>query len=123
MNPLIEPHRAYTFWGLGALSRLSLAPLQHTNVLIYPNPRSLVSFGPKQRSIGEAAKTLETSNYKNTIGSLKRLVGRTLSDPDIAEVEKQFINAELLNIDGSVGVKVSGRKIYVPRSCPEIGSW
>ena len=90
--------------------------------LIYPNPRSLVSFGPKQRSIGEAAKTLETSNYKNTIGSLKRLVGRTLSDPDIAEVEKQFINAELLSIDGSVGVKVSGRKIYVPRSCLEIGS-
>ena len=70
-----------------------------------------MSFGPKQRSIGEAAKTLETSNYKNTIGSLKRLVGRTLGDPDVAEIEKQFINAELVEIDGSVGVKV-GRKFF-----------
>lgn len=76
--------------------------------------RSLVSFGPKQRSIGEAAKTLETSNYKNTIGSLKRLVGRTLGDPDVAEVEKQFINAELVEIDGSVGVKVVDGIFFTP---------
>jgi molecular chaperone DnaK (HSP70) len=73
-----------------------------------------VSFGPKQRAIGEAAKTLETSNYKNTIGSLKRLVGRTLNDPDVSETEKQFINAQLVDIDGSVGVKVSERKICRP---------
>src|SRR5258706_109250 len=35
---------------------------------------SLVSFGPKQRAIGEFAKTQEVSNFKNTIGSLKRLI-------------------------------------------------
>lgn len=68
--------------------------------------RSLVSFGPKQRAIGEAAKTLETSNYKNTIGSLKRLVGRKLSDPDIADIEQKYITANLVDIDGFVGVKV-----------------
>lgn len=28
--------------------------------------------------IGEAAKTQETSNFRNTVGSLKRLIGRTL---------------------------------------------
>ena len=65
-----------------------------------------MSFGPKQRSLGEAAKTLETSNYKNTIGSLKRLVGRKLNDPDIAEIESKFITANLVDIDGLVGVKV-----------------
>jgi len=27
--------------------------------------------------IGESAKTQETSNFKNTVGSLKRLIGRT----------------------------------------------
>lgn len=68
--------------------------------------RSLVAFGPKQRSIGESAKTQETSNYRNTVGSLKRLVGRTLNDPEIQEVEKRFINAKLVDFAGTVGVEV-----------------
>ncbi|KAJ8082550.1 adenyl-nucleotide exchange factor sse1 [Marasmius tenuissimus] len=68
---------------------------------------SLVGFGPKQRAIGEAAKTQETSNFKNTIGCLKRLVGRTLNDPDVQQVEKKFINAALVDVQGTVGVEVS----------------
>jgi heat shock protein 4 len=68
--------------------------------------RSLVSFGIKQRSIGEQAKTQEISNFKNTIGSLKRLIGRTIDDPEISEIEKKFINAQLVDVEGSVGVKV-----------------
>ncbi|KAJ6466968.1 heat shock protein 70 family [Mycena sanguinolenta] len=68
---------------------------------------SLVAFGPKQRSIGESAKTQETSNFRNTIGSLKRLIGRTLSDPEVQEVEKKFINATLVDVQGTVGVEVN----------------
>ncbi|KAH9932520.1 heat shock protein 70 family [Fomitopsis serialis] len=68
---------------------------------------SLVSFGPKQRAIGEAAKTLETSNFRNTVGGLKRLIGRTFSDPEVHEVEKKFHNATLLDVNGSVGVQVT----------------
>ncbi|CUA66922.1 Heat shock protein homolog pss1 [Schizosaccharomyces pombe 972h-] [Rhizoctonia solani] len=68
---------------------------------------SLVSFGVKARAMGEAAKTLETSNFKNTIGSLKRLIGRSLTEPEINEVEKQYINAQLVDVDGSVGIKVN----------------
>jgi heat shock protein 4 len=34
------------------------------------------------------------------------MVGRTLSDPEISEYEKKFINAELVDVGGSVGVKV-----------------
>ena len=67
---------------------------------------SLVSFGPKQRSIGELAKTQEVSNFKNTIGSLKRLIGRTLTDPDVSEVESKFITAKLVDVNGTVGVQV-----------------
>ncbi|CED83194.1 heat shock protein [Phaffia rhodozyma] len=67
---------------------------------------SLISFTPRQRYIGEAAKTAETSNFKNTIGSLKRLIGRKFDDPEIQEIEKKFINAELVDVDGTVGVKV-----------------
>lgn len=69
---------------------------------------SLVAFGPKQRSIGESAKTQETSNFKNTIGSLKRLIGRTLQDQDV-EVEKKFLNATLVDVEGTVGVEVTYR--------------
>ncbi|KAK4684241.1 hypothetical protein P7C73_g5950, partial [Tremellales sp. Uapishka_1] len=68
---------------------------------------SLISFTPRQRLIGESAKTAETSNFKNTIGSLKRLVGRTLSDPEVTEYEKKFINAELVDVSGNVGIKVN----------------
>ncbi|WRT64343.1 uncharacterized protein IL334_001275 [Kwoniella shivajii] len=68
---------------------------------------SLVSFTPRQRHIGEPAKTAETSNFKNTVGSLKRLIGRSLNDPEIDEYEKKFINAQLADVNGSVGVKVN----------------
>jgi len=35
---------------------------------------SQVSFGPKQRYLGESAKTQENSNFKNTVSQLKRLI-------------------------------------------------
>jgi len=38
---------------------------------------SLVAFGPRSRVLGESAKTQETSNFRNTVGSFKRLIGRT----------------------------------------------
>jgi len=84
----------------------------------------LIGFGPKQRAIGEAAKTQETSNFKNTIGSLKRLIGRTLNDPQVQDVEKKFINAKLVDLNGSVGTEVcwirkhvSARFLFSNMSC------
>ncbi|TFK82527.1 heat shock protein 70 [Polyporus arcularius HHB13444] len=68
---------------------------------------SLVSFGPKHRSIGEPAKTLEISNFKNTVGSLKRLLGRTINDPEITEVESKFAHVKLVDANGTVGAQVS----------------
>lgn len=68
---------------------------------------SLVSFTPRQRFIGEPAKTAETSNFKNTVGSLKRLIGRSFNDPEVEEYEKKFINAQLIDVNGEIGVKVS----------------
>lgn len=67
---------------------------------------SLVGFGPKSRYLGEAAKTQEISNLKNTVGSLKRLAGRSLSDPDV-QIEQSFVSAPLVDIDGQVGVEVT----------------
>lgn len=80
---------------------------------IWPYNSSLVSFTPRQRFIGEPAKTAETSNFKNTIGSLKRLIGRSVNDPEVEEFEKKFINAQLVDVNGEIGVKVSSGHLVV----------
>ncbi|CAG8494865.1 11263_t:CDS:2 [Acaulospora colombiana] len=67
---------------------------------------SLVSFGNKNRYLGEAAKTQEISNFKNTVGSLKRLAGRSFQDKEIHEIEKKYINADFVDERGQVAVKV-----------------
>lgn len=67
---------------------------------------SLVGFGPKNRYLGEAAKTQEISNLKNTVSSLKRLAGRKFTDPDVV-IEQQFVSAQLCDVDGQVGAEVS----------------
>ncbi|KAL2147837.1 hypothetical protein VTI28DRAFT_5609 [Corynascus sepedonium] len=67
---------------------------------------SLVGFGPKCRYLGEAAKTQEISNLKNTVGCLKRLVGRSLNDPEV-QIEQKYISAPLVDINGQVGAEVS----------------
>lgn len=77
-----------------------------TNEVSNRQTPSLVAFGPKQRAIGEPAKTQETSNFRNTIGSLKRLIGRTVTDPEVQNVEKTFTNATLIDVNGTVGVEV-----------------
>ncbi|GAA6009372.1 hypothetical protein JCM11491_004297 [Sporobolomyces phaffii] len=67
---------------------------------------SLVAFGPRSRVLGESAKTQETSNFRNTVGSFKRLIGRTIDDPDV-EVEKKYMNAEVVKVGNTVGVNVN----------------
>ncbi|ESZ98678.1 putative Heat shock protein Hsp88 [Sclerotinia borealis F-4128] len=67
---------------------------------------SLVGFGPKARYLGEPAKTQEISNLKNTVGSLKRLAGRSLKDPDVA-LEQDYVSAPLVDLNGQVGAEVT----------------
>ncbi|RDW92145.1 putative heat shock protein Hsp88 [Coleophoma crateriformis] len=67
---------------------------------------SLVGFGPKSRYLGEPAKTQEISNLKNTVGNLKRLAGRALSDPEL-QIEAQYVSAPLVDINGQVGAEVT----------------
>ncbi|KAF9974749.1 adenyl-nucleotide exchange factor sse1 [Actinomortierella ambigua] len=68
---------------------------------------SLVSFGPKQRYLGESAKTQEISNFKNTVSSLKRLIGRTLADTEVKEIESQYLTVPLVDVNGQLGVKLN----------------
>ena len=66
----------------------------------------MVGFGPKNRYLGEPAKTQEISNLKNTVGSLKRLAGRSLNDPDV-QIERDYVSANLVDVHGQVGAEVT----------------
>ncbi|KAJ2808914.1 adenyl-nucleotide exchange factor sse1, partial [Coemansia furcata] len=68
---------------------------------------TMVSFGDKQRYIGESAKNQEMSNFKNTMGAIKRLIGRSYSEPEVRDFEAQFIGCQLCDVDGEVGVEVN----------------
>ncbi|EMG47826.1 MSI3 Heat shock protein SSE1 [Candida maltosa Xu316] len=67
---------------------------------------SLVGFGPKNRYLGESAKNQQTSNIKNTVDNLKRIVGLPADHPDF-EIEKKFFTIPLVkNEDNGVSGKV-----------------
>ncbi|KAG5518384.1 hypothetical protein PMAC_003181 [Pneumocystis sp. 'macacae'] len=68
---------------------------------------SMVSFGTKSRYLGESAKTQEISNFKYTVSCIKRLIGRNYADPEISSIEKEYIPAALVDVNGQVGVLVA----------------
>lgn len=56
--------------------------------------------------MGTTAKTQQSTNFKNTIGGFKTLVGRQFSDPIAqAELKRQFFASEQLSND-QIGIKV-----------------
>ncbi|KAL9836307.1 heat shock 70 kDa protein 4 isoform 1-T1 [Geothlypis trichas] len=64
-----------------------------------------ISFGPKNRSIGAAAKSQVISNAKNTVQSFKRFHGRAFSDPFV-QAEKASLAYELVQLPtGSTGIR------------------
>ncbi|XP_042196087.1 heat shock 70 kDa protein 4 [Callorhinchus milii] len=68
---------------------------------------SCVSLGPRNRSIGAAAKSQIVSNVKNTLQGFKRFHGRAFTDP-VVQLEKNNLPYELIQMpNGTTGVKVS----------------
>ncbi|KAM4677511.1 heat shock 70 kDa protein 4 [Discoglossus pictus] len=67
---------------------------------------SCISFGPKSRSIGAAAKSQVISNAKNTLQGFKRYHGRAFTDPFV-QAEKPNLGYEIVELPtGSAGIKV-----------------
>ncbi|XP_030067605.1 heat shock 70 kDa protein 4 [Microcaecilia unicolor] len=67
---------------------------------------SCISLGPKNRSIGAAAKSQVVSNVKNTLQGFKRFHGRAFSDPFV-QAEKPNLAYELVQLPtGSTGIRV-----------------
>ncbi|XP_026640965.1 heat shock protein 105 kDa isoform X3 [Microtus ochrogaster] len=68
--------------------------------------RSVISFGPKNRTIGVAAKNQQITHANNTVSSFKRFHGRAFSDPFIQK-EKASLSYDLVSMkNGGVGIKV-----------------
>ncbi|XP_072301809.1 heat shock 70 kDa protein 4a isoform X2 [Eucyclogobius newberryi] len=67
---------------------------------------SFVSFGPRNRSIGAAAKSQVVTNHKNTIQGFKRFHGRAFSDPYVQAAKSNTVYDLAQMPNGATGVKV-----------------
>lgn len=65
-----------------------------------------VSFGPRNRSIGAAAKSQMVTNCKNTVHGFKRFHGRAFSDPFIQNVKSKLVYDLAQMPTGTTGIKV-----------------
>ncbi|XP_051536540.1 heat shock 70 kDa protein 4-like isoform X1 [Myxocyprinus asiaticus] len=68
--------------------------------------RSFVSFGPRNRSIGAAAKSQVVTNCKNTVQGFKRLHGRAFSDPYVQSAKSSLVYDLAQMPTGTTGIKV-----------------
>uniref|UniRef100_A0A8C7NBM4 Heat shock protein 4a n=1 Tax=Oncorhynchus kisutch TaxID=8019 RepID=A0A8C7NBM4_ONCKI len=65
-----------------------------------------VSFGPRNRSIGAAAKGQVVTNCKNTVQGFKRFHGRAFSDPYVQSAKSSLVYDLAQLPSGSTGIKV-----------------
>ncbi|KAM4621949.1 heat shock 70 kDa protein 4b [Polymixia lowei] len=67
---------------------------------------SCVSFGPRNRSIGAAAKSQVVTNCKNTVQGFKRFHGRAFSDPFVHRLKSSLVYDLAQMPTGTTGIKV-----------------
>uniref|UniRef100_A0A9J7ZK43 Heat shock 70 kDa protein 4 n=1 Tax=Cyprinus carpio carpio TaxID=630221 RepID=A0A9J7ZK43_CYPCA len=67
---------------------------------------SCVSFGPRNRSIGAAAKSQMVTNCKNTVQGFKRFHGRAFSDPFVQNLRSSLVYDLSQMPSGTTGIKV-----------------
>ncbi|XP_028276883.1 heat shock 70 kDa protein 4a isoform X2 [Parambassis ranga] len=67
---------------------------------------SFVSFGPRNRSIGAAAKSQVVTNCKNTVQGFKRFHGRAFSDAYVQSVKTKLVYDLAQMPAGFTGIKV-----------------
>ncbi|XP_051955603.1 heat shock 70 kDa protein 4-like [Xyrauchen texanus] len=67
---------------------------------------SFVSFGPRNRSVGAAAKNQVVTNCKNTVQGFKRLHGRAFSDPYVQSAKSSHVYDLAPMPTGTTGIKV-----------------
>lgn len=65
-----------------------------------------VSFGPRNRSIGAAAKSQVVTNCKNTVQGFKRFHGRAFTDPFVQSIKSGLVYDLAQMPAGTTGIKV-----------------
>src|SRR3989339_302745 len=75
---------------------------------------SIVAFTGSQEIVGVAAKRQQVVNPKNTVFSIKRLMGRKFNEPEVQELKKNYPYAIVEGQNGLACVEVEG-KIYTPQ--------
>ncbi|XP_071380984.1 heat shock 70 kDa protein 4b isoform X5 [Centroberyx affinis] len=65
-----------------------------------------VSFGPRNRSIGAAAKSQVVTNCKNTVQGFKKFHGRAFSDPFVQRQKSSLVYDLAQMPTGTTGIKV-----------------
>uniref|UniRef100_A0AAX7TIL3 Heat shock protein 4b n=1 Tax=Astatotilapia calliptera TaxID=8154 RepID=A0AAX7TIL3_ASTCA len=65
-----------------------------------------VSFGPRNRSIGAAAKSQVVTNCKNTVQGFKKFHGRAFSDPYVQSLKENMVYDIAQMPSGTTGIKV-----------------
>ncbi|KAM6953059.1 heat shock 70 kDa protein 4b [Lycodopsis pacificus] len=68
---------------------------------------AFVSFGPRNRAIGAAAKSQIVTNCKNTVQGFKRLHGRAFTDPYVQRLKNCLVYDIAQMSTGTTGIKVN----------------
>jgi len=77
---------------------------------------SYVSFTNEERLVGDAAKSLVSSNPTNTVFDIKRLIGKKFDDPEIKDIVKHF-SYDVINKEGKPYAQVNfkgEKKVFSP---------
>uniref|UniRef100_A0A914XFT4 Heat shock 70 kDa protein 4 n=1 Tax=Plectus sambesii TaxID=2011161 RepID=A0A914XFT4_9BILA len=78
---------------------------------------SCVSFGPKTRVMGDAAKQQANTNLNNTVINFKHLIGRRFTDQRTQQI-RQWIPCEMIQLpDDHIGLKVNylgEQRVFTP---------
>uniref|UniRef100_A0A3B1KEY4 Heat shock protein 4a n=1 Tax=Astyanax mexicanus TaxID=7994 RepID=A0A3B1KEY4_ASTMX len=67
---------------------------------------AFVSFGPRNRAIGAAAKSQVVTNCKNTVQGFKRFHGRAFTDPYVQSAKSSLVYDLAQMPTGTTGIKV-----------------
>lgn len=67
---------------------------------------SVISFGPRNRSIGAAAKSQVVTNCRNTVQAFKRFHSRAFSDPYVQSAKSNLVYDLAEMPSGATGIKV-----------------
>nr|UTH79107.1 heat shock protein 70-4 [Protohermes costalis] len=81
---------------------------------------SCVAFAQKNRILGVAAKNQQVTNMKNTVYNFKRLLGRSVNDPDAQRELKMMPYRYVQTENDKIGIKVNylgEEHTFTPEQC------